>query len=88
MSQELVYLALIFALLVVPRALQRFRIPAPLTCLLFGIGVMLALGDGAHDPVVALLATLVHALRRRDADGVPQPAGSQQKQVRQDQENQ
>ncbi len=58
MSQELVYLALIFALLVVPRALQRFRIPAPLTCLLFGIGVMLALGDGAHDPVVALLATL------------------------------
>lgn len=58
MSQELVYLVLIFALLVVPRALQRFRIPAPLTCLLFGIGAMLALGDGAHDPVVALLATL------------------------------
>lgn len=58
MSQELVYLVLIFALLVVPRALQRFRIPAPLTCLLFGIGAMLALGGGAHDPVVALLATL------------------------------
>lgn len=58
MSQELVYLVLIFALLVVPRALQRFRIPAPLTCLLFGIGAMLALGEGAHDPVVALLATL------------------------------
>lgn len=58
MSQELVYLVLIFALLVVPRALQRFRIPAPLTCLLFDIGAMLALGEGAHDPVVALLATL------------------------------
>ena len=58
MSRELVYLLLIFALLVIPRALQRFCIPAPLTCLVFGIGVMLWLGDGAHDPVVGLLATL------------------------------
>ena len=58
MSRELVYLLLIFALLVIPRALQRFCVPAPLTCLVFGIGVMLWLGDGAHDPVVGLLATL------------------------------
>ena len=58
MSQELIHLALIFALLVVPRALQRFSLPAPLTCLVFGIGAMLWLGDGAHDPVVALLSTL------------------------------
>lgn len=58
MSQELIHLALIFALLVVPRALQRFSLPAPLTCLVFGIGAMLWLGDSAHDPVVALLSTL------------------------------
>src|SRR5690606_3014146 len=58
MSQELIHLALIFALLVVPRALQRFSLPAPLTCLVFGICAMLWLGDGAHDPVVALLSTL------------------------------
>ena len=58
MSKELVYLALIFGLLVVPRALQRFRVPAPLTCLAFGIGAMLWLGDGVHDPVVVLLSTL------------------------------
>ena len=58
MSKELVYLALIFGLLVVPRALQRFRMPAPLTCLAFGIGAMLWLGDGVHDPVVVLLSTL------------------------------
>ncbi len=58
MSRELVYLLLIFGLLVVPRALQRWKLPAPLTCLLFGIVAMLAWGDGAHDAVVGLLATL------------------------------
>lgn len=58
MSQELIYLLLIFALLVIPRALQRFKIPAPLTCLLFGIGAMLAMGDRAHDEVIVLLGTL------------------------------
>ncbi len=58
MSRELVYLLLIFGLLVVPRALQRWKIPAPLTCLLFGIVAMLAWGDRSHDAVVALLATL------------------------------
>lgn len=58
MSRELVYLLLIFALLVIPRALQRYKIPAPLTCLLFGIGAMLAMGPRSHDPVVGLLATL------------------------------
>lgn len=58
MNRELVYLLLIFALLVIPRALQRFRLPAPITCLLFGVGVMLVFGDKAHDPVVTLLSTL------------------------------
>ncbi|WP_058362806.1 cation:proton antiporter, partial [Xanthomonas translucens] len=58
MSHELIYLLLIFALLVIPRALQRFKLPAPLTCLLFGIVAMLAMGERAHDPVIVLLATL------------------------------
>jgi len=58
MSKELIYLLLIFALLVIPRALQRFSIPAPLTCLLFGISAMLVLGEHAHDPVIGQLATL------------------------------
>lgn len=58
MSRELVYLLLIFALLVIPRALQRFKVPAPLTCLLFGIGAMLAMGDKVHDEVIVLLGTL------------------------------
>ncbi|QWF16001.1 cation:proton antiporter [Lysobacter capsici] len=58
MSRELIYLLLIFGLLVIPRALQRFKIPAPLTCLLFGIVAMLAWGEKSHDTVVGMLATL------------------------------
>lgn len=58
MNQELIYLLLIFGLLVVPRALQRWKIPAPLTCLLFGIIAMLAWGDESHDAVITLLSTL------------------------------
>jgi Kef-type K+ transport system membrane component KefB len=58
MSQELVYLLLIFALLVIPRALQRLKIPAPISSLLLGIGAMLAWGDRTHDPVVVLLSAL------------------------------
>ncbi|MFT4199029.1 MAG: cation:proton antiporter [Pseudoxanthomonas sp.] len=58
MNRELAYLLLIFALLVIPRALQRFKMPAPLSCLLFGIAAVLLLGERAHDQVVTLLATL------------------------------
>lgn len=78
MSREVIYLLLIFGLLVIPRALQRFKVPAPLTCLAFGILAMLIWGEQVHDPVVGLLATLgisslflfaglevdLHALRR------------------------
>ena len=58
MNHEIVYLVLIFALLVIPRALQRWKLPAPLTCLAFGIGAMLLFGNRTEDQVVALLATL------------------------------
>ena len=58
MNQELVYLLLIFSLLVIPRALQRLKLPAPITCLLLGIGAMLLWGEETHDPVVVLLSAL------------------------------
>lgn len=58
MSRELLYLLLIFALMVIPRALQRFMVPSPISCLLFGIGAMLVLGKDVHDPVVTLLSML------------------------------
>ncbi|GAB2625097.1 cation:proton antiporter [Novilysobacter erysipheiresistens] len=58
MSNELIYLLLIFGLLVIPRALQRFKLPAPITCLILGVGAMLAFGERVHDPVITLLSTL------------------------------
>ncbi|HEY5851191.1 MAG TPA: cation:proton antiporter [Lysobacter sp.] len=59
MSHELVYLLLICALLIVPRALQRFRMPAPLTCFAFGIGLMLAWPEAhRHNDAIHLLASL------------------------------
>jgi Kef-type K+ transport system membrane component KefB len=57
-STELVYLCIVLALLVIPKALQRFRIPAPLTTFVFGIAGGLAVENMAHDPTLALLSTL------------------------------
>ena len=58
MPQELIYLLLIFALLVIPRVLQRFMVPSAITCLAFGVWAMLAWGERSHDSVVILMATL------------------------------
>ena len=57
-TQEAAYLILIVSLMVVPRILQRLRIPAPLTS--FGLGMVAALSLGAfsQDATLALLATL------------------------------
>lgn len=47
MHHEIFYLIVICSLLVVPRILQRFRIPAPLTCMALGLFVALMFpGDG------------------------------------------
>ena len=58
LTNEVAYLLLIFGLMVIPRAFQRFRIPAPLTS--FGLGMVAALflGSFSHDATLALLATL------------------------------
>ena len=57
-SSEVAYLLLIFGLLVVPRVLQRFLLPAPLTCLGLGIVAALFLSQFSHDATLALLGTL------------------------------
>ncbi len=58
-SATLIYLAAIFGLLVGPRALQRFRLPAPLTCFALGIAVTLWVKPSSEVvDVVAGLATL------------------------------
>lgn len=56
MDHEILYLLLIFALLVIPRMLQRFKIPAPLTCLFFGISATWIPQIQIHDPALPLLS--------------------------------
>ena len=59
MSNELAYLLLICALMLVPGILQRIRVPPPLTCFLLGLGLILAIpGVHRHDDAVHLLSAL------------------------------
>src|ERR1700735_2741796 len=57
-STTFIYLAVVFGVLVVPRALQRFRLPAPLTCFVSGIVVASLFKSLAADNVFAVVATL------------------------------
>ncbi len=57
-TSQLIYLAVIFTLFVVPRALQRYRIPAPLSSLVFGAVTALLIADHSHDATISLLAVL------------------------------
>jgi Kef-type K+ transport system membrane component KefB len=57
-SNEFVYVLLIFGLLVAPRALQRYLIPAPLSCFALGMAAALALGASTIDATLTLMATL------------------------------
>jgi Kef-type K+ transport system membrane component KefB len=54
---EIVYTILLFGLFVVPRALQRFRIPAAITSLVLGMAAGPGLGLFASDETVKLLST-------------------------------
>jgi len=57
-TREVAYLVLIFGLMVIPRVMQRLRIPAPITS--FGLGMVAAifLGSFSQDVTLSLLATL------------------------------
>jgi Kef-type K+ transport system membrane component KefB len=57
-SRTLIYLAVVFGILVIPRALQRFRLPAPLTCFVLGIAVASVFKSLTGDRVTAVMATL------------------------------
>jgi Kef-type K+ transport system membrane component KefB len=54
----LLYVGLAFGLLVVPRALQRFHIPAQLTCFVFGIVAAIYITHLVGDEVSRVVATL------------------------------
>ena len=56
-QSQLVFIALLFALFLLPKLLQRYRIPGAITSLLMGVGAT-ALGWFPHDPTLNLLSTL------------------------------
>ncbi len=58
LSSELTYLLLIVGLMVIPRAMQRYRIPAPLTSFAIGMGAATVLLSFGTDRTLSLLATL------------------------------
>lgn len=55
---EVTYLALLFGLFVVPRFLQRYRIPSAVTALVFGAVAGIGFGAFRNDPTVSLVSTL------------------------------
>ena len=54
--EDIAFVALLFALFVVPKALQRYRLPSAITSLLMGAGAT-ALGFFHNDPTLHLLST-------------------------------
>lgn len=58
LTRELAYLILIFGLMVIPRVMQRFRIPAPISSFGLGMVATLFLGSFSQDVTLSLLATL------------------------------
>lgn len=57
-SNEVAFLVLIFALMVLPRMLQRLRIPAPLSCFALGLAATMLIGPFSQEATLSLLATL------------------------------
>ncbi len=56
-TSTIVDLAVVFLLLVVPRALQRFRLPSQLTCFIFGVVAAILFKSGIEEHVVTTVST-------------------------------
>lgn len=57
MREELLYVVLLFALLIVPKILQRFRLPSAITAFAFGAVAAMEFGLFAADATISLLST-------------------------------
>ncbi len=57
LTSEFIYVGLLFALFVVPRVLQRYRIPAAITSLALGAGAGMGLGLFQDDSTLKILST-------------------------------
>lgn len=57
-SSQVLYLSIVFILLVFPRALQKYNIPAPLTCFALGMIVIFGVADYSNDTTLDFLSAL------------------------------
>lgn len=57
-TTQVLYLAMVFILLVIPRALQKYRLPAPLTCFAIGMFTVIWISDYSNDNTLSFLAAL------------------------------
>jgi Kef-type K+ transport system membrane component KefB len=57
-SAQVLYLSIVFILLVFPRALQKYKIPAPLTCFALGMVTVFFVADYSADATLSFLAAL------------------------------
>ena len=57
-SLELQYMLLVFGLFIVPRALQRFRLPSAITCIAIGVCLNIGFHLFHEDAAIKLIATL------------------------------
>lgn len=57
-TEQVLYLLIVFILLVIPRALQKYRLPAPLTCFAIGMMTVIWVSDYSHDSTLSFLAAL------------------------------
>ncbi len=57
-TEQVIYLAIVFILLVFPRALQKYNIPAPLTCFALGMLTVFGIADYSADTTLSFLAAL------------------------------
>jgi Kef-type K+ transport system membrane component KefB len=58
LSPEIEYILLVFGLFIVPRALQRFRLPGAITCVAIGATLGMGFHHFSEDSTVKVLATL------------------------------
>ncbi len=58
LTEQVLYLAIVFILLVFPRALQKYNIPAPLTCFALGMLTVFGIADYSQDTTLSFLAAL------------------------------
>ncbi len=58
LQSQLLYISIVLGVILLPKLIQRYKIPAPLTCFAFGVMVSLMTTQFHHDATIGLLSIL------------------------------